>query len=53
MAKFIIEATRTTTYRDEVEAESLEQAIAITDGWIADDFTEVGNRWDLDVKENM
>ena len=53
MVKFIVEATRTTTYRDEVEAESLEQVIAITNEWIADDFTEVDNRWVLNVKETM
>ena len=50
MAKFIVESVRTTTYRDEVEAASVEEAVAIVDDWISDDFTEVGNRWDIDIK---
>lgn len=49
MTKFTIHATRTTTFSDEVEADTLEEAMKIVDEWIAEDFTEVGNRWDIKV----
>ena len=47
MAKFLIEAVRTTTFSDVVEADSLEHAEALVKEWIDDDHTITDNRWDL------
>lgn len=40
MPKYIVSAKLTITHTDEVEANSEEEAWAIVDEWIADDFTE-------------
>ena len=54
MAKYFIEAYRTTTYEIEVEAVDEQEALESISEWIADDFEPhlVDNKWDFDVMED-
>lgn len=53
MPKFRIDATKTITFDDVVEAASLEDAEALVAEWITDDFTSVNSqaRWDIEMFE--
>jgi len=52
MATFQVRAKLTIMHTDEVEADSEEEAMAIVDTWIADDFTEdsdCSRAWDISI----
>lgn len=52
MATFTVKAKLTILHTDEVEADSIEEAWAIVEEWIADDFTEdsdCSRAWDIRI----
>jgi len=52
MAKFTVRAKLTILHTDEVEANSEEEALAIVDEWLADDFTEdsdCSRAWEITI----
>ena len=52
MEKYIVRAKLTILHTDEVEANSEEEAMAIVDEWVAEDFTEdsdCSRSWEITV----
>lgn len=49
MGKYVVSAVRTTVYEDVVEADSLEEAVAKVDMWVADYFTIRQQKFEIEV----
>ena len=47
--RYRVIAQQTISYADWVEAESYEDAEAIVNEWIADDFSETFNEWTVEI----